>query len=84
MSFQPFPFTWYASIPRTIAADCDAVYLFEPAVWWTTAKPRLVAYDGAPLRILSSAPHDGRVMIDGEPAIARLRGGRPSEGLSTK
>jgi hypothetical protein len=24
-------------MPRTIAADCDAVYEFEPAVWCTTA-----------------------------------------------
>jgi hypothetical protein len=37
MSFQPFPFTWYTSMPRTIAADCAAVYEFDPAVWWTTA-----------------------------------------------
>src|SRR5947208_15464082 len=84
MSFQPFPFTWYTSMPRTIAGDCIRVYEFVPAVWCTRAKRTLVAYRGAALRIDSSAPHEARVMIAGEPAIASLRGGRPETELQTK
>src|SRR5918912_2007366 len=84
MSFQPLPFTWYTSIPRTIAADSDAVYEFVPAVWCTIAYCTLGAYAGGARRIDSSAPQPARGISFGEPAIDRLRTGNASTVLQTK
>src|SRR3954471_24929341 len=84
MSFQPFPLTWYTSIPRTIAADCDFEYEFVPAVWCTIALFTLAANCGGARRIDSSAPQPARVINAGEPAIDRRRGGRASTGLQTR
>jgi len=83
MSFQPFPRTWYSSIPRTIAADWLLVYAFEPAVWWTTANETARAYRGAPRVISSFAPHARRSTIFGVPVIAVVRSGVLSTGLQT-
>ena len=61
MSFQPFPRTWYSSIPRTIAADWLRVYAFEPAVWWTTANAdRARVPRGAAGDLLVRAPRPSR------------------------
>ena|SRR2546429_5031901 len=84
MSFQPFPFTWYTSMPRTIAADCERVYEFVPAVWCTSASCRLGAYWDAARLIDSFAPHANREMTGGEPASEECRSGIRSSGLWTK
>ena len=78
MSFQPLPFTWYSSMPRTIAADCAArVGVRAGGVVHDREAGSRRAYCGGARRIVSSAPHaeprdDRRRARDREPA----RGGR--------
>src|SRR5690349_23639404 len=65
MSHQSRLLTWYAWMPRTIDADDDFSYEFDPAVWWT-ATPNVVGPDcGLSQYSPAEAPHCARVMIDG-------------------
>src|SRR5262245_56829199 len=84
MSFQPFPRTWYSWIARTIAADSDREYEFDPTVWWTSAKRTARAYVGADRRMRSLAPHAERERIRGDEAVETPRNGTASASLRTK
>jgi hypothetical protein len=80
MSSQPFPCTWYARTPRTIAAASAEFAPAAPAVWCTTAKRTAGWYFGGARRSASFALQAERVMIVGEPATASRRSGMRCSG----
>ena len=65
-------------MPRTIAADCDGVYAFDPAVWCTTASLSTGTTIGFARTISSFAPHAERETIAGSSALATARLGAAS------
>src|ERR671922_1080338 len=74
-------------MPRTMAGDCEAEYLFVPAVWWTTENLMRSANEGGARTIDSSAPQSGRRTIVGasgrRTAVAVAAVGRAARLAST-